>query len=155
RTDHRTASPLTPHARPPCLCPGPERALLLPRFRRCLLRLLLPERDHAGDLPLGPHLVDLALEVLEVLLGEVGEPALLQEVLAHGLARPSLEEGLGLAIVPHDAVLDLVEREDPGLDGQLTELVRQHRVVVPALRTGIERVDERGPADRERLAHLV
>src|SRR5947199_10553635 len=48
---------------------------------------------HDGrDLPLLPHLVDLLLEVLEVLLGEVREAALLQEVLAHGLARPPLDD---------------------------------------------------------------
>ena len=53
-----------------------------------------------------------AWKYVEVLLGEVGEAALLQEVLAHRLARPALDDGLGLAVVLHHAVLDLVERED-------------------------------------------
>src|SRR2546428_7469175 len=81
-----------------------------------LPRCLCPERDHSGDLPLVPHLVDLGLKVLEILLDEVREAPLLEQVLAHGLARPALDDGLGLAVVAHDAVLDLVEREDTGLD---------------------------------------
>src|SRR6059036_524276 len=43
------------------------------RANGLLPRLLLPERDHAGDLPLVPHLVHLGLEVAQVLLDEVGE----------------------------------------------------------------------------------
>src|SRR2546428_6098353 len=34
------------------------------------------ERDHTGNEPLGPHLVDLVLEVLDVLFGEVREAPL-------------------------------------------------------------------------------
>src|SRR5207245_8865284 len=90
---------------------------------------------HDGrDLPLLPHLVDLLLEVLEVLLGEVREAALLQEVLAHGLALSPFDEGLGLAVVLHLAVLDLVEGEDARPARQLPELVRGHGMVVPPLR---------------------
>src|SRR5439155_16907920 len=44
------------------------------------------EGDHARNEPLGPHLVDLGLEVLHVLVGEVREPALPLEVLVDGLA---------------------------------------------------------------------
>src|SRR5437762_12320413 len=124
-------------------------------LQRRLRRLQAAEGHDRRDLPLLPHLVDLLLEVLEVLLGEVGEPALLQEVLAHGLARPPLDEGLGLAVVLHPAVLDLVEREDTGLDRQLAELVREHGIVVPALRARVEGVDEGGAADRERTTDLV
>src|SRR6266508_2022417 len=96
--------------------PGPRRG------QRLLPGLFLPEGNHAGDLPLGPHLVDLGLEIVDVLFDEVGEAPLLEQVLAHGLTRPALDDGLGLAVVPHDAVLDLVEREDAGLDGQLAQL---------------------------------
>src|SRR6185503_1715822 len=39
------------------------------------------ERDHARDEPLGPHLVDLVLEVLHVLIREVREAALALQVL--------------------------------------------------------------------------
>src|SRR3989441_138571 len=99
--------------------------------------------------------VGLLLEVLEVLLGEVREAALLQEVLAHGLALPPLDDRLGLAVVPHLVVLDLVEGEDTGLDRQLAELVREHGIVVPPLGARVEGVDEGRPADRERAAHLV
>src|SRR6185295_14530199 len=77
------------------------------------------ERHDRRNLPLLPHLVDLGLEVPEVLLGEVREPSLLEQVLAHGLAGPAVDDRLGLAVVLHDPVLDLVEREDAGLDGQL------------------------------------
>src|SRR3972149_11588306 len=111
---------------------------------------LLSEGGHGGDLP-GPHLVHLGLEVRQVFLGEVGEAALLQEVLPHGLARPPLHHGLGLAVVLHAPVLHLVEGEDAALDGQLPKLVREHRVVVPALGARVQRVDEGGPADREGL----
>src|SRR2546427_4551598 len=55
--------------------------------------------------------VDLGLEVGQVLLGEVGEAALLQEVLAHGLAGPAVHERLRLAVVLHHAVLDLRSEE--------------------------------------------
>src|SRR5207247_7200988 len=89
---------------------------------------------HDGrDSPLLPQLVDLRLEGLEVRLGEVREAALLQEVLAHGLALSPFDEGLGLAVVLHLAVLDLVEGEDARLDRQLAELVREHGIVVPPL----------------------
>jgi hypothetical protein len=42
--------------------------------------------DHAGDDPLLPHLVDLGLEVVDVLVGEVREAALALEVLDDRLA---------------------------------------------------------------------
>src|SRR5262245_65832227 len=80
-----------------------------------LLRgLLLPEGDHSRDLPLVPHLVHLCLEVPEVLFREMCEASLLQQVFAHRLSRTALDDGLRLAVMPHDAVLDLVEREDAG-----------------------------------------
>src|SRR5204863_9361843 len=40
---------------------------------RLLSGPLLPERNHARDLPLVPHLVHLGLEVPEVFLGKVGK----------------------------------------------------------------------------------
>src|SRR5713101_3709547 len=101
---------------------------------------LPPERNHARDLPLVPHVVDLGLEVLEVFLEEVGEAALLEEVLSHGLARPPFDDRLGLTVVTDHAVLDLVEGEDAGRDGQLAQLVAEHRVVVPSLRARVEGV---------------
>src|SRR5713101_8249491 len=115
----------------------------------------LLERDDTRNLPLVPHLVHLGLEVLEVFLGEVGEAALLEQVLAHGLPRPTLHDGLGLAIVAHHAILDLVERKDAAFDGQLAQLVAEHRVIVPALGARIERVNEGRAADRQGLADLV
>src|SRR5713226_3916960 len=117
---------------------SPERWLLLHRK-------FPAERDHARDLPLLPHLVHPLLEVPEVLFREVGEAALLEQVLPHGLARLALNDGLGLAVVAHHVVFDLVEREDASLDGELAQLVGEHGVVIPALRTRVERVDEGRP----------
>src|SRR2546426_639185 len=88
-------------------------------------------------------------------LSEGRAPPLLEQLLAHRLARAPLDDGLGLAVILDLAVLHLVEGEDPGLDRQLAQLVGEHRVVVPALRARVERVDERRPADRQRAAHLV
>src|SRR5207237_2851139 len=53
---------------------------------------LLVERDDSGDDPLVPHLVHLALEVVEVVVGEVGEPALLEQIV---LDRNALHAAVG------------------------------------------------------------
>src|SRR5262249_19083300 len=96
-----------------------QKGIQLLRRQRRLRLVQTPERHHGRNLPLVPHLVHLRLEVIEVLLDEVGEPPLLQEVLADWLARTTLDERLGLAVVLHLAVFDLVEGEDARLDGQL------------------------------------
>src|SRR5262249_39214608 len=96
--------------------------------QRRLPGVQLAERHDTRNLPLLPLLVHLLLEISQVLLGEVSEAALLEQVFANRLARATLDDRLRLAVVLHDAVLDLVEREDPGLDGELAELVAQHRV---------------------------
>src|SRR5213078_2820106 len=114
------------------------------------------EGDHARDEPLGPHLVDLVLEVLHVLLGEVREASLSLQIFVDRLALLA-----ALGDLPRrtgkvaDAIDDLVERPDPALDGEVTELLRVLRVVVPPLRARVEGVDERWPAKLERLADLV
>src|SRR5258708_21649452 len=114
------------------------------------------ERDHARDEPLGPHLVDGRLEVLDVLVEEVGEPALPLQVFVDRLALlAALGDLPGRAGEVADAVHDLVERPDAGLDREVAELLAVLRVVVPTLRAWVERVDERGPADLEGLADLV
>src|SRR4026209_1147671 len=118
-------------------------------------RTLLPERNNAGDLPLVPHRVHLGLEVFQIFLGEVGEAALLEQVLPHRLARAALHDGLRPAVVAHPPVLPLAQGADAGLHRQLAQLVREHRVVVPALRARIERVNERRAADPERPAGLA
>src|SRR5262245_36300469 len=110
------------------------RAIRLLRRQRRSRRVQTAERHDGGNLPLVPLLVDFGLEVRQVLLREVREPALLQQILAHRLAGASFDDRLGLAVVLHLAVLHLVEGEDAGLDRELAELVRQHRIVVPALR---------------------
>src|SRR3989441_3460738 len=125
----------------PIMGPGPSplemghvrRACALLGLERRLRRVEPAERNDRRDLPLLPHLVDLALEVREVFLGEVREAPLLQQVLSDGLALAAFHDGLGLSVVLHLPVLDLVEREESGLDGELAHLVREHRVVVPAL----------------------
>src|SRR5437773_1154801 len=141
-----------PHCMTDRLITGPGRLL---HVQRRLCGVQFAKRHDAGDLPLLPLLVHLRLEVRQVLLGEVGEAALLEQVFPHGLARAALDDRLGLAVVLHHAVLDLVEREDARLDGELAELMTEHRVVVPALRARIQRVNERGAADGQRAADLV
>src|SRR2546423_4963932 len=139
----------------------PLRGLLL--VQRLLVdlqdRLVLRrdrEGDHTRDQPFGPHLVDLGLEVLDVLVREVREPALALQVLEHRLALLA-----ALGDLPRrtgqvaDAVDDLIERPDPALDRKMAELLRILRVVVPALRARVEGVDERRSAELERLADLV
>src|SRR5262249_25675587 len=74
-----------------------QKGIQLLRRQRRLRLVQTPERHHGRNLPLVPHLVHLRLEVIEVLLDEVGEPPLLQEVLADWLARTTLDERLGLA----------------------------------------------------------
>src|SRR5258708_18911870 len=83
------------------------------------------ERDHARDEPLGPHLVDLVLEVLDVLVGEVREAALALQVLEDRLALLAALGDLPCRTGQvADAVHDLVERPDPAFDGEMTELLR-------------------------------
>src|SRR5438309_9190141 len=110
------------------------------------------ERDHPRDEPFGPHLVDLVLEVLHVLVDEMREATLALEVLVHRLALLAafrdLPRGTGEVA---DSVDDLVERPDPALDREVSELLRILRVVVPALRARVKRVDERRPAELEGL----
>src|SRR5205809_1887526 len=137
------------------------RALLLvQRFlidlQDCLVLRRDGERDHAGDQPFGPHLVDLGLEVLHVLVDEVSEAALALQVLVHRLALlAALGDLPGRTGEVADAVDDLVERPDPALDGEMAELLAVLRVVVPSFRAGVERVDERRAAELEGLADLV
>src|SRR5438067_429308 len=130
-----------------------ERATA-PLCRRPVFRQLRSERDHAGNQPLGPHLVDLALEVIEVVVGEVREPPLAQQVVAD--RRPlqaAFGDVAGLAQQADHALFHFVERPYAAGHRQLAQAVRLHRVVVPALRAWIERVDEGGSADAQRLAH--
>src|SRR5262245_14481468 len=82
------------------------------RRQRGARRVEATERHDGRNLPFLPHLVDLLLEVLQVLLDEVSEPPLLEEVFPDRLADPALDDRLGLAVVLHLAVLDLVQRED-------------------------------------------
>src|SRR6266545_579284 len=78
------------------------------------------ERDHPWDEPVRPHLVDLRLEVLDVLVDEVCETTLPLEVLVDGLALLAALGDLSRRTgeVAH-AVHDLVQRPDPALDGQM------------------------------------
>src|SRR6266850_4694203 len=80
------------------------------------------ERDHSRDEPLGPHLVDLRLEVLDVLVDEVREAALPLEVLVHRLALLTAFRDLTRRSgeVAY-AVDDFVERPDAGLDREVSD----------------------------------
>src|SRR3954468_325316 len=94
---------------------------------------LLLERNDSWHYPLVPHLVDLALEIIDVIVGEVGEATLLEQVVANGEAlHAAVGDVAGLADELHDAVLHFVERPGSGEDRELAELMREHRIVVPA-----------------------
>src|SRR5512132_3133443 len=105
---------------PPRGVPYPCRSGRLLLMQRLLVdledRLVLlrdGERDDAGDEPVGPHLVDLGLEVLDVLRCEVGEPALAAQVLDDRLALlAALRDLARRSGQIADAVDDLVERPD-------------------------------------------
>src|SRR2546430_1300455 len=141
----------------PAAIRSPLRGLLL--VQRFLVDLedglvlrLDREGNHARDQPFGPHLVDLGLEVLHVLVGEVREPALALEVLEHRLALlAALGDLPGRTGQIADAVDDLVERPDPALDREMAELLRILRVVVPALGARVEGVNEGGSTELECL----
>src|SRR3954464_11273328 len=117
---------------------------------------LLLERNDSWHYPLVPHLIDLALEIIDVVVGEVGEAALLEQVVANREPlHAAVGDVAGLADELHDAVLDLVQRPGSRQDGQFAELVGEHRVVVPTLGARIEGVDEGRAADGEALTHRV
>src|SRR5207253_6142896 len=124
--------------------------------RRPVLLELFAEWNHPGDEPVIPHLIHLRLEVRDVVFGEVGETALPVEVVAHRNAlEASVRDVAGLPDQAQDALLHFVEWPYAGEHRQLAQLVRLHRVVIPALRAWIERVDEGRPTDGQRLAHRV
>src|SRR2546425_6374184 len=111
--------------------------------RRLVLLQFLPEGNDARDQPLLPHIIDLRLEVVDVVVGEVREAPLSQQVVSHRLALGALlGNALAAAVEFQHAVFDLVQRPDPGLHRQLAQFVRQHRIVVPPFRAGIQRVHE-------------
>src|SRR5918993_629274 len=119
-------------------------------------RAAVGKGDDAGDEPLLPHLVDLLLEVGVVLVLEVGEAALLLQVLPYGLALAlAFGDLLGYAGKLAEAILYLVERVDAGLDGQLAQRVGVLGVVVPALRAGVEHVHVGRPTCAQGRPHLV
>src|SRR5438105_11825672 len=96
------------------------------------------EGNNSRYQPLIPHLIDLALEVIDVIIDEMCEPSLLQQVVAD---RQTFEAAagnlLGLAIELQLAVFDLVQRPDAGVDCQLAQFERKYGIEVPALRTWI------------------
>src|SRR5204862_5062498 len=112
--------------------------------------------DHARNEPLGPHLVDLRLEVLDILVDEVREPALPAQVLDDRLALLATLRDLTRrpGEIAH-AIDHFVERPDAALDRKVAQLLAVLRVVVPALRAWVEGVDERRTAKLQRLADLV
>src|SRR4029453_6896609 len=107
---------------PGCLAPRHVAGADLRYFARNVDRAAVGEGDDAGDEPLLPHLVDLLLEVGVVLVLEVGEAALLLQVLPNGLALAfAFGDLLGYAGKLAEAILNLVERVDAGLNGQLAQ----------------------------------
>src|SRR5579864_2459203 len=116
----------------------------------------LLEGNNSRYQPLIPHFIDLALEVIDVIIDEMCEPSLLQQVVAD---RQTVEAAagnmIGLAIELQLAVFDLVQRPDACVDCQFTQFERKYGIEVPAFRTGIEAMNEGGTADRQCLANIV
>jgi len=107
----------------------------------------------AGDIPLIPHFIHLFLDVFDVLVDEMREPALRHQELLDGDA--ALRGLAAIVRVNDPAFDDLVEWKESGLDAELTDLMRIARMEIPALRAWIISVDERGPTDGERLLYFV
>src|SRR5215470_1293836 len=124
--------------------------------RRRIACDLLVERDHSRNQPFVPHLIDLRLEVVDVIVVEVSEPPLPEKVVAH---RRSLQAAVGdvpgFADQLESAVFNLVQRPDTARHRELAELVGLDRIIVPALGARIEGMNEGRPADGESLAHGV
>src|SRR3990172_10342176 len=70
----RTCAVREPHGRRPG-----DRRMCSGLGRRLVAIELGVEWDHPRDEPLRPHLVDLRLKVVDVVVGEVREPALLEQ----------------------------------------------------------------------------
>src|SRR5208282_2531955 len=86
-----------------------------------------------------------------IFLDEVREPSLLEQVIANRRALESaIHNILALAVHLQLAIFDLVQREDARIHGQFAQLERKHGIEIPALRTGVKAVNERGPAHRQR-----
>ena len=112
--------------------------------------------DDAWEPPFFPHLVDLGLVVVHVLVGEVGEPTLALEEIVNGLPLATASgDHAGRAVEADYAVFDLVLHPDSGLDSEHAQLVGVHGVEVPALGAGVVGVDEGRAAQREGFPDLV
>src|SRR2546427_6482558 len=83
--------------------------------RRLVLLQLLPEGNDARDQPPLPHIIDLRLEVVDDVVGEVREAPLSEEVVSPRLAlRALLGNALGAAEEVQNTGFRPVPRPDPG-----------------------------------------
>src|SRR6185312_5535413 len=124
-------------------------------WRRILFQLVL-ERKHPGNKPFGPGFIYFALEVVNIVLGEVCETPLLEQVVAHRLAR-NLARGnlLRPAGEAEHAVFYFIQWPHTGINREFAHFVREVRIVIPALGARIERVDESRAADAQRFTDGV
>src|SRR5438105_5484217 len=117
---------------------------------------LSAKRNDARNQPLVPHLVNLALEVFDVFVDEVGESSLLEQIVSH---RQALELSIGnffsFAVELQNAVLNLIQRPDASVHGQFAQLEGEDGIKIPTFRTGVKAVNKGRPADRQRLADAV
>ena len=96
------------------------------------------ERDHPRNEPLLPHLVHFALKEFDVFFVEVGEPSLLEQIVADRKAfEPLFGNLLRLAVEFQLAALHLVEWPDARVHRQVAELKGKQRVEVPTLKAGV------------------
>src|SRR2546430_13529762 len=128
-----------------CFSYPPTVGLLLSRQLQGAL-----EGRNAWGFPFLPHLVHHALDVLNVLLNDVREAALLHEVFPHRYTL--LASVIG---IDHLALDDLIQWEDPRADTQLTQFVGIPGVVVPAFGAGVEAMNEGRTANGDGLADFI
>src|SRR5579872_1064130 len=117
---------------------------------------ILLERDDSRHQPFSPHFVNLALEVIDIVIDKVREPSLLEQVITN---RQALESATGnlfsLAVELQLAIFDFIQRPNAGVHGQFAQFEGKHRIEIPAFRTGVEAMNERWTADGQRLANVV
>ena len=85
--------------------------------------------------------------MLDILCGEMSEPALAEQILFHGFPLADTLGNRPAGAVQHQLAFDyLVLYPQAGLDGQHTQFVRVLGVVVPALWARVYAMDESGSA---------
>src|SRR5215468_11569865 len=122
-------------------------------FRWIVRRQLCVKRNHTRNQPLIPHFIDFALEVINIVFRKVSKSSLLGQIITYW--QPPDFTGSDLlrsACQAQHTIFHLVERPDACIHSQFTHFVREVRIVIPAFRARIERMNKRWAADGKRFA---